>query len=267
MRSMAILESLQREKMLADQEANVRCYWNTVGQREPWWGVDTKSAYKGQRRLTPDSEKTFFASGAEQVKFMEDVLRTHGTCLAALGQDGAAFLDLGAGVGRIALHVAPLCSHLVCVDIAESYLELLRETMALRGIQNYSTACSLDAQSRGTPSRLFHFAYSFLTLQHNPPELILSMTSALCSMLAPGGFALLHVPYDIPGHVAKYEFSDVMQMNFVPRDSFSSTVAASGCVLLAILDEVDFCGGGILNCVYLIRRPAQPEAEEERARK
>ena len=257
LRSLALLDELEKERKLGAGDANVRAYWNVVGKQEPWWGVLTQPAYKGKLRLTPESEDEFFASGAEVVAFMDEQLRNHAeTSLSALAHsdsqdDPIAFLELGCGVGRIAAHVAKHC-HIVCVDIAESYLSLLSETLERRGITNFTSARSLDEVP---PSLSFRFAYSFLTLQHNPPGVILALTARLCGLLALGGFAMLHVPYYIPDHVLM-DYADVMQMNFVTRDALLQSVKASGCRVLATLDNVDFCGGEVHNCVYLIHKNA-----------
>ena len=85
-----------------------------------------------------------------------------------------------------------------------------------------------------------------------------------CEVLAPGGYALLHAPYYIDGHVLK-DFPDVMQMNFVPQAHVAQRIAESGAVLVHVLDEgVDYCGGNILNCVYVISKPDPPGCEDER---
>ena len=80
-RALALLEHLQQQKKLADSSANVRAYWDAVGRKEPYWGVLTHDEYKGQNKLTADSEEAFFASGAAEVEFLESVLRMHADVL------------------------------------------------------------------------------------------------------------------------------------------------------------------------------------------
>lgn len=269
MRSLAMLEALQKRKAEEAAAANVKEYWEAVGTREPYWGVLTSPEYKGQQQLEPPREETFFASGAAEVAFMESALRTHaGVELSALGAgDDAAFLDLGCGVGRIAIPMAQHCSHIFCVDIADSYLQQLRQACSSRSVSNFS-AVRLDAllaasfpssaASSDGRARSVRFAYSLITLQHNPPAVMLHLVGRLCDLLAPGGYALVHAPYHIPDHVTK-DFPDVMQMNFVPKELVVQRVSASGCELVHILDEgVDYCGGDIENCCYLVRKPLAP---------
>ena len=241
----------------------MREYWESVGNSEPFWGVLTHSEYKSQKELSPLAEQNFFASGSRDVQFIAEVLHDHaGTDLSTLGQ-GATFLDLGCGVGRLAVHMARHCSHVVCVDIAASYLELLSTTCARRGVGNFSVATldallapsfALPAACADAPLRL---VYSLITLQHNPPALALALVDRLCALLAPGGFAVLQCPHRIADHTLK-DFPDVMQMNFVPQQQVIERARASGCELVAALDEgVDFCGGGgIEDCVYVLRKAA-----------
>jgi hypothetical protein len=221
----------------------------------------------------------------------------------------------------------------VSTQIADSYLQQLRQACSSRSVSNFS-AVRLDAllaasfpssaASSDGRARSVRFAYSLITLQHNPPAVMLHLVGRLCDLLAPGGYALVHAPYHIPDHVTK-DFPDVhaqtilsntvrrtrttratargasatsrrsatprlatdtslrrrcttpthdaitrsgcvsrrrpqvMQMNFVPKEQVVQRVSASGCELVHILDEgVDYCGGDIENCCYLVRKPLAP---------
>ena len=240
----------------------VRDFWETVGREQPWWGVLTQPLYSGQGELEPAAKEAFFATGSAEVAFIDDVLRTHGGLgggLSAL-QDGA-FLDFGCGVGRIALHMARHCTHVMCVDVADAYLRHLAATCEAHGVCNYS-AVPLDSfLAEGVPLADVSLVYSLLTLQHNPPALILRLVGALCAVLRPGGFGVLHVPYAFPeGHRSVRPNAPVMQMHCVPKAELVECVERAGCALVRIVD-VDRCGGGIDNCVYIVRRPSSPAAQ------
>ena len=45
------------------------------------------------------------------------------------------------------------------------------------------------------------------------------------------------------------------QMNFVPRAEMEAGIAHSGCALLGVETAIDRCGGGIQNCMYVVRKP------------
>ena len=51
------------------------------------------------------------------------------------------------------------------------------------------------------------------------------------------------------------------QMNYVPKAEVGDLIARCGCELLHTVEDVDYCGGGIDNCVYLVRKPEQADGE------
>lgn len=74
-------------------------------------------------------------------------------------------------------------------------------------------------------------------------------------MLAPGGYALLHVPHSLPSGMAVCADAPIMQMHAIPAERLRARVAEAGCEVLAADERVDFCGGGIGNAVYVVRKP------------
>ena len=84
-----------------------------------------------------EAEAAFFASGAKDAALLEALLAEHAPGGLA-GLAGTDWLDFGAGVGRVARHLAPRCAPrtLYGVDIAASYRELLGTTMGARGVTN-----------------------------------------------------------------------------------------------------------------------------------
>ena len=105
------------------------------------------------------------------------------------------------------------------------------------------------------PAEGISLIYSLLTLQHNPPSIMLLLIGRVCELLSPGGFALLHAPYFIPDYVFK-DYPDVMQMNYVKQSEVLQKVISYRCELVGVVDEgFDYCGGGIQDCVYVVRRP------------
>ncbi|MFN9372852.1 MAG: class I SAM-dependent methyltransferase [Planctomycetaceae bacterium] len=58
--------------------------------------------------------------------------------LSLVGKAAPRVLDVGCGVGRIALEIAPRCRELIGIDIAESLLERARTSARSSGITNVS---------------------------------------------------------------------------------------------------------------------------------
>lgn len=128
----------------------------------------------------PDPE-SFDRSGAEAA----ERLATH------LSADAVA-VDLGCGIGRVALHVAPRCRLLWAVDASPLMLRYARRRLAGRGNVLY-------ARSRGTtvpdvPTGSVDLVYSLLTLQHLAREDAFLLMQDVHRMLRPDGAAYLTFP-------------------------------------------------------------------------
>ncbi len=128
----------------------------------------------------PDPE-TFDRSGAEAAER-----------LAAHLSPDAIVVDLGCGIGRVALHLAPRCRLLWAVDASPLMLRYARRRLGERDNVLY-------ARSRGTavpdvPSGSVDLVYSLLTLQHLEREDAFLLLQDVRRMLRPDGVAYLTFP-------------------------------------------------------------------------
>lgn len=128
----------------------------------------------------PDPE-TFDRSGAEAAERL-------GPHLSA----DAIVVDLGCGIGRVALHVAPRCRLLWAVDASPLMLRYARRRLGERDNVLY-------ARSRGTavpdvPTGSVDLVYSLLTLQHLEREDAFLLMQDVRRMLRPDGVAHLTFP-------------------------------------------------------------------------
>jgi len=106
---------------------------------------------------------------------------------------GERVLDAGAGLGRLALLVAPRVGRLVCVDLSADALEVLRAETEAQGIRNVETVQGDLCRVPGTLGP-FDRAYSVEVLQHIPSDR--ERRAALAKMhelLKPGGRCLIGV--------------------------------------------------------------------------
>ncbi|HEU5001803.1 MAG TPA: class I SAM-dependent methyltransferase [Actinomycetota bacterium] len=101
-------------------------------------------------------------------------------------------LDLGCGVGRIALYVAPLCRTLWVVDASSGMLSMARER--LKDQENVRYALSLDTRVPSVQAASVDLVYSILVLQHLEKEDAFLLMRDVLRMLVPGGRALLMFP-------------------------------------------------------------------------
>ena len=89
--------------------------WETIGATDPYYGVLTDSRYR-RGELDEEALREFFRSGEQHVDLIADIVRrVFGVQLC----DGRA-LDVGCGVGRVVLALAPRFRSVTGVDVSRS---------------------------------------------------------------------------------------------------------------------------------------------------
>lgn len=104
----------------------------------------------------------------------------------------AVALDLGCGIGRVALHVAPRCRALWAVDASPLMLRYARRRLA--GAPNVRFARSRGTTVPDVPDASVDLVYSLLVLQHLEREDAFLLLEDVRRMLRPGGTAYLTFP-------------------------------------------------------------------------
>lgn len=99
--------------------------------------------------------------------------------------------DLGAGVGRVAQHVAPLVRELWLIDISASMLRHAKRR--LQGQTNVRFLRSNLTYLKGIPDETFHLVYSFRCLQHMEKEDSWLAIKEAARVTRPGGVVYLQV--------------------------------------------------------------------------
>lgn len=112
--------------------------------------------------------------------------------LAALLAPDSTAVDLGCGIGRIGLYVAPLCRTLWAVDASPTMLTMAQERLS--GFTNVRYARCLDTRVPDIADGSVDVVYSILVLQHLEKEDAFLLMRDVVRMLAPGGRALLTFP-------------------------------------------------------------------------
>jgi ubiquinone/menaquinone biosynthesis C-methylase UbiE len=101
-------------------------------------------------------------------------------------------VDLGCGMGRIALYIAPLCKTLWAVDVSEQMLGYARKRMAEQANVRYARCA--DTRVPDIADATVDFLYSIIVLQHLEREDAFNLVRDVYRMLTPGGKALLTWP-------------------------------------------------------------------------
>jgi len=222
---------------------NIEKYWEKTANANPFWGVFTNEIFL-KKNLNSQSLIEFYKSGKEETIFIINYLKNKlNINIKDLKNDN--FLEIGTGTGRIARHSIKYCNNLYCIDVSDKYLQL----------------CSAVLPSNHTLINYKHFydynfekvklIYSWITLQHNPPNEIKKIVKRCCEILVKGGIAILHIPYEKEGYV--YIDAEIMQMNCVPKNEILKIINENNCSNLDII-EGDRCGGGWKNCCYIFKK-------------
>jgi SAM-dependent methyltransferase len=146
------------------------------------------------RLWMPRSEeqaRRYILNDADPEAFDRSGREAAGRLAPHLAPDAVA-LDLGCGIGRVALHTAPLCRRLWAVDASPLMLRYARRRLA--GCGNVSFARSRGTAVPDVPDASVDLVYSLLTLQHLEREDAFLLMEDARRMLRPGGVAYLTFP-------------------------------------------------------------------------
>ncbi len=164
--------------------------WRIIGEREPYYGVLSAPEFR-KESIDGKQIEAFYASGRS------DIARILQWCRVDLGaapEKGRA-LDIGCGVGRLALAMAAHAERVVGYDPAASMLDLARKRAASEGSSN---AVFVDRLPVGP----FDWLNSYIVFQHIPPKEGLALLEKVLAKAAPGAFLTLQVTVWREAHLA-----------------------------------------------------------------
>jgi SAM-dependent methyltransferase len=167
--------------------------WEAFATREPYFAVLTAPKFL-VANLTPESEREFFESGETLIDYMFRLIE------ARIAPDFAptSILEYGCGIGRLAIPLARRAARrggiVTAVDRSAAMLALARREAERRRIVNINFAS--DAELRAG-SQTFDFITCYLVLQRLPEYQGLKLVRDLLARLAPGGIAVLSIPYHV----------------------------------------------------------------------
>lgn len=216
-----------------DDKQKVSICWNNYGKSEPYWSVLTGDIFK-INKINDGIKNHFYQSGKNDADWFFSLLPPSFA--------PKSILDYGCGVGRITgwINGAHGC------DISIGHLEIAKQKCP-------SNTFHLVEPGQCPHSHSYDFIYSVMVLQHCRPNLIKECVTNILTALNPGGYAALHIPYHMPSPGMLPDHIHEMEMHSVPKEEIFAIITSSNCTMEAI-HEIDRCGGGIKNCVYVIRK-------------
>jgi len=214
--------------------------WNEYGKKQTYWSVITSPEYKDD--TIEFTCENFFMGGIKDIQIFETIANQYDNSLLDKN-----VLDFGCGVGRLTLALSRHAKSVTGIDISIGHLEKAEEHRISNNIKNVKFTL-IQSQLSDILTEKFDVIISLIVLQHNRPELMKSMIKQLLSFLNDDGFALLHIPYQIPNYTKKVGITNVMEMHFLPINDIEKIAQESG--FRVNQHQCDFCGGGIKNAIF-----------------
>ena len=225
---------------------NIQEFWENIANEHPYFGVLTNEKFYNQHYLKNKTE--YINSGNGDIQYVLNYLSNIENIEDFKKYN---FLEIGIGTARIAMHSINYCNNLYGIDISDKYLSIADEELKNLNYKNYELVNYKNFYTHKFEN--IKLIYTFITLQHNPPEEIKKIVKKVCNILIDGGYAFLHIPYQQT--VGEYIYKDVleMQMNIVPKDIILSIILENNC---SILDthESNKCGDKFKDATYIIKK-------------
>jgi len=146
--------------------------WSEIGRRDPYFGVLSVPDYRGAT-LAPETLEAFYATGRDDIARLLSWIRED---LAVAPQGDA--LDIGCGVGRLSLALAPHVTSIAGYDVSPTMLQHAAARARSKAVSNASFSTSL-------PDGPFDFFISYLVFQHIPEPQGLALLSEALRRAAP----------------------------------------------------------------------------------
>ena len=242
-------------------------YWEHIANTEPNYGVLTSDDYLTKN--FKDHETEFYESGNSEVKYICEYLKKIGEDIDNFKEYN--FIEIGTGTGRIAYNMITNCNNLYCVDVSNKYLKICAQKLLDSDYNNFSLVNYSNFYKIQYVN--IKLIYSWITLQHNPPDEIKKMVTHVCNILDKGGYAFLHIPYlkkkdscldyisdqaDSYKDNTKYD-KYKMLMSIVPKLTIVNIIRNNNCKIIEIVDVTGpdgfgHCGENFKDAYYIFQK-------------
>lgn len=230
------VETEVSSEVLGQMFERIHAQWDHLGATEPYWSIVTQP--QNYMADFEQNREQFFASGNSTCQNFLATLRRSGINPTQLD----TCLEVGCGVGRVTRYLAGAFRQVIAADISAKHLELAKAQLTEQGLRN------VDLQHWHNADQLSQLPQvdvimSVITLQHNPPPIMLWMIKTLLSHLRPGGVAYLQIPTYRNGYlfeVDRYLAStppDTLEMHYLPQPDVFKVLAQAHCQCLEVRED------------------------------
>lgn len=157
--------------------------WDDLAKIDPMWAIYSDPT----KRQNKWEIAEFFATGKQQIRQVLETIHGLGVAL----NNGTA-LDFGCGVGRLTQALAEEFNMVYGVDISPTMIEYADR------FNRFGERCRyiLNTQDdlKVFNDNFFDFIYSYIVLQHMPPDLMLGYLTEFIRIIREGGILMFQVP-------------------------------------------------------------------------
>lgn len=163
--------------------SDIQKNWEGFANDDPMWAI----CIRPDKRKNGWEHDDFFTTGQKQIQLLLNELNAK-----QISFNTTHAMDFGCGMGRLSRALADTFENTVGVDISFKMVELARNTN--HSIQGLSFVQNDKIPFEQFDSDRFDFILSYITLQHNDPEISAQLLSELCRVLASGGLLVFQLP-------------------------------------------------------------------------
>jgi SAM-dependent methyltransferase len=211
---------------------HVRRTWTAMGETKPHWSVLSSDQFLPES--IAENERTFFASGENDLTALTSALERHGVSKCS------HVFEYGCGIGRVTPYLARVFPRVTACDISTNHLMFARQVGG--GLRNVTFRLVTDENFAMTEP--FDVWASHIVLQHNPPPIIAMILKRMFKMLASGGIAIFQLPtYCIGYHFSITEYLNggaldgVIEVHCLPQPVVFRLANDAGCIALEVRED------------------------------
>lgn len=230
------VETEVSDEVLASMFERIHQEWEHLGKTEPYWSVVTQPKYYQVDFATHSDE--FYLSGKHATQLFTTAMRRCGVDQEKL----KICLDLGCGVGRVAVHLTDIFERVIGVDISAAHMAVAQDYC------RYKQITGLEWRQWQSLDQILHMPevdalYSLITLQHNPPPVMVWILRSTLLRLKPGGVAFFQIPTYKTGYIFEVERymhstpTNTMEMHFLPQHEIFKVINESNCLMLEMRED------------------------------
>lgn len=224
------------ETLLSKMFDRIKYEWNYLGKIEPYWSTITQPQYHFENFEA--NRKIFYDSG----KYMLDIF------LSALRRNNInpnfiqTCFELGCGVGRVTQYLAKSFPRLIASDISYPHLMIGKAQLESQGLKN-TEFLHIDDPISFSKLPNVDSIFSVITLQHNPPPMMVWILKKLLSCLNKDGIAYIQIPTYRNGYLFEVERylkipqPNTLEMHFLPQKEIFRVINESNCICLEMRED------------------------------